>query len=217
MSLEHRLRFLGQYMRHPQVVGAVAPSSQSLAAAICTPYRRHRGPAHILEVGAGTGAITRYLGRVLGSQDRLDICEIKKEFADILEREVLAGPDFRGPVQKGRVRLLRMPVQQISCEEQYDYVISGLPLTVFSLQDVQEILSVIRRCLKPGGVFSYYEYVGMRRASQVLSLGKARDRYRSVSNFLREHIRLHQYDCQTVFRNLPPAHARHLRFDPVPA
>lgn len=213
VSLEHRLRFLQQYFRQPQVVGAVAPSSASLAAAVCRPYRMHNnGPASILEVGAGTGAITRYLGGVFGPKDHLDICEIKPEFADILEEHVLSRPEFHQGVSTGRIRLLRMAVQQVNATEKYDYVISGLPLTAFPLGDVQEILSVIRRSLKPGGVFSYYEYVGVRRVTEVFAMGKTRDRVKSVSGYLDENIRRHQYDKQTIFRNLPPAHARHLRF-----
>lgn len=215
MSLEHRLRFLQQYFRHPHVVGAVAPSSVSLAAAVCRPYRHHQGRARVLEVGAGTGAITRYIGKVLRPGDELDICEIKPEFADILERDVLGLADFAAARAEGRVRLLCMSAQEIPGDEIYDFIISGLPLTAFPLKDVQEILGVIRRCLKPGGVFSYYEYVGVRRATEVLAFGKARDRFRSVSDFLDENIRRHQIGKQTVLRNLPPAHARHLRFSPA--
>lgn len=188
------------------------PSSRSLAAAICTPYRRHTGPARVLEVGAGTGAITRYLGRILGRNDFLDICEISNELADILERDVLSGSDFVVPLRERRVRLLRMPVQRVEADGQYDFVISGLPLTAFTVDMVEEIMDVIRRCLKPEGVLSYYEYVGVRRASEVLFLGEKRIRYRQVSRCLTDNIRRHQFDKQTVLRNLPPAHARHLRF-----
>ena len=212
MSLETRLRFLKQYIRHPARVGAVAPSSRTLAAAVCGPLRRHAGPAHILEVGAGTGAITKYLGTILGPEDRLDINEISHEFADILERDVLSSREFAPALREGRVRVLRMPVQQIPADQKYDFVISGLPLTAFSLKDVQDVISVIQRVLKPGGVFSYYEYIGARKASIVFSPSEKRDHRRQVSGFLTENIRRHQYDKQVVLRNIPPAHARHLRF-----
>lgn len=212
LSLEHSISFFRQYLRTPELVGAFVPSSRSLAAAVCTAYRRHNGPARVLEVGAGTGAITRYLGRILGRNDFLDICEISDELADILERDVLSGSDFAAPLQERRVRLLRMPVQRIQAEGQYDFVISGLPLTAFTVEMVNEILDVLRRALKPEGVLSYYEYVGVRRASEVLFLGQKRVRYRQVSRCLTDNIRRHQFDKQTVLRNIPPAHARHLRF-----
>ena len=207
-----RWRFLRRYVRDPNVVGAVAPSSKALAAAVCEPYRHAKGASTVLEVGAGTGAVTRHLGRVLRESDRLDICEIHPEFADILEQDVLCSPEFIPAVERGRVRLLRQPVQTLPGENTYDFVICGLPLTAFELADVEEIFSVIRRCLKPDGVFSYFEYVGLRKTSRALSLGRRRARMRDVSRYLNTTIRAHEFDRHMVLGNFPPAHARHLRF-----
>lgn len=198
-------------MCDPHGVGAISPSSRALAMALAEPFRQHIGPATVLEVGAGTGAITGYLGTVLKEGDVLDVCEIQPEFADILERDVLSRPVFAPAMREGRVRVLRMPVQMLPFENRYDYVISGLPLTVFDLPMVEEVFAVMRRCLKPEGVFSYFEYVGMRRTSRSLAMGKRRQRIRSVSSYLSEMIRRHQFAQRTVLRNLPPAHARHLR------
>jgi len=78
---------------------------------------------------------------------------------------------------------------------------------------VEEVFAVIRRAIKPGGVLSYFEYVGLRRLSVALSLGTKRSRIRKVSDYLSDNIRTHQFDRRTVIRNLPPAHARHLRFE----
>ncbi|MFQ5413658.1 MAG: methyltransferase [Phycisphaerae bacterium] len=166
----------------------------------------------MLEVGAGTGAVTRYLGGILGPRDTLDVCEIEPTFADILERDVLADRAFAPGVVSGRVRLLRRPVQAIGVVDHYDFVISGLPLTAFTLDTVAEILGVIRGCLRPGGVLSYFEYVGLRRVSRALSLGRHRARVRGVSAYLSDHIRRYEFDRQTVLTNLPPAYARHFRY-----
>jgi phosphatidylethanolamine/phosphatidyl-N-methylethanolamine N-methyltransferase len=186
-----------------------------MAMALCEPLRRADGPSRVLEVGAGTGPITRYLGTILGPGDELDICEIQPEFARILERDVLTNHDFAPLVAAGRVRLFQSPVQDLPYEDRYDFVISGLPLTAFELPLVEEVFTVIRRAIKPGGVLSYFEYVGLRRLSAALSLGPKRLRIRQVSDYLTDNIRSHQFDRRTVLRNLPPAHARHLRFEAV--
>jgi len=217
VNLTHSWRFFRRYLVEPRVVGALTPSGRALALALCEPYRNCHRPARILEVGAGTGGITRHLAAMLKRGDRLDICEIQREFADILERDILEHPQIAPAVAEGRIRVLCQPVQQIAEEKRYDFVISGLPFTAFNLEDVEEIFEVIRRCLRPGGVFSYFEYVAMRRTSALLSVGRGRDRYRSVSAFLTQRIREHQFDRRTVLQNLPPAHARHLRFDATPA
>ncbi len=212
MSLGHRLRFLKGYLGDPTTVGAVAPSSPGLAGALCEPFSRRTKPARVLEVGAGTGPITRRLGKLIGDKDELDVCEIQPEFAEILDREVLGGPDFAAAVAEGRVRLLCCPVQEIAAEEPYDFIISGLPLTAFELPDVKDVFAAFRRCLKPDGVLSYFEYVGLRRLSCSLGVGERRARVRSVSAFLTDQIRRHQFDRRNVLINIPPAHARHFRF-----
>ena len=213
VSIAHSWRFLRGYFREPRVVGAIAPSSRMLAMAVSEPYRRYRRPARVLEVGAGTGAVTRYLGPILKSTDELDICEIRRDFADIIERDVLGQPEFIPAVESGRVRLLCQPAQEISTDGQYDFVISGLPFTAFDLEDVSDIFDVIRGCLRPNGVFSYYEYWGLRKTSRLLALGRGRDRIRAVSDYLTQHLRAHQFAQQTVFQNVPPALAHHLRFN----
>jgi phospholipid N-methyltransferase len=212
--LDQRWRFLKGYLGNPNTVGSVAPSSRSLAAALCEPYRRFEKAAAVLEVGAGTGAITRHLGALLSREDELDICEIQADFADILERDVLTRADLAPGVDAGRVRLLRTPVQELSTENRYDFIISGLPLSAFELRDVRDVFGVVRRSLKPGGVFSYFEYMGLRRTSYLFAVGKRRQRIRSVSSFLSQKIHDHQIYRRAVLANFPPAHARHLRFDP---
>ncbi|MEK6675236.1 MAG: methyltransferase [Planctomycetota bacterium] len=213
MAIDTSLKFLKEYLRNPRSVGSMVPSSQALAAAVCDPYRRCKKPAAVLEVGAGTGPITKYLGTILKPEDHLDVCELNEDFADTLEEEVLSNGDFRSAVAAGRVNLLRKPIQEIDAVERYDFVISGLPFTSFGIRDVRAILNVIRRCLKPGGTFSYYEYVGLRRASRTLSLGKKRKRVAQVSEYLSRSIAKHQFKEKTILRNFPPAYARHLRFD----
>lgn len=213
MSVTHRWRFLKRYLSDPHGVGAVAPSSAGLAAALCEPFRECRQPARVLEVGAGTGAVTRHLGKLLGDQDELDICEVETEFADILERDVLTRSDFAPAMSTGRVRLLRIAVQDLPGQDRYDFIISGLPLSSFELAEVQDIFNVIRKSLKPGGTFSYFEYVGLRRTARWLSLGERRQRIQSVSSYLTNHIRSHQFGRRMVLANFPPARARYLKFD----
>jgi len=212
-ALETQLRFFGTFLKEPHRVGAVAPSSSRLCAALCGPARAFKGPRYLLEVGAGTGAATRQIGKILTSDDRLDICEISDKFADILERDVLSAPGFSKHVKDGRVRLLRMPVQELPGERQYDFVLSGLPLTSFALRDVEAVFDVVRRVLKPGGVFSYFEYMWLRRTRRVLTVGPKRQQIRDVSAYLTQELRRHRFAKSQVFRNIPPAYAHHLRFD----
>lgn len=213
MQIADHFRFIRRYVRAPHVVGAVTPSSRVLAEALCRYYRDDPKPATVLEVGAGTGSITRYLGTILGDADSLDICELQPSFVKILRRNVVSNKTFAPAMRAGRVQVIGKPVQALSGTNRYDYVISGLPFTVFDIEDVREIFGVIRRVLKPGGVLSYFEYVAMRKVWRSCTLGRTRNRMRQVCAFLNQQIHAHQFDHETVLKNLPPAHARHLRFE----
>jgi len=213
VSLVTSLRFLGRCLADPATVGSVTPSSQSLAAALTAPLAAHDGPVRVLEIGAGTGAVTRRLAALLGPADRLDVCEIDPTFVRILERTVLATGALAAATAEGRVRLLHCPVQDLDAPERYDYVISGLPMTAFEPKEVRAILRAIQRSLRPGGVFSYFEYAGIRRLMKMSPSRRWRRRIRAVSTLLDAHIREYQVAKRTVYRNLPPAHARHWRFD----
>lgn len=150
---------------------------------------------------------------MLTDKDHFDVCELQPEFADILERDVLSKPPFAQMASEGRMRLFRKPVQKIEGSNLYDFIISGLPLTAFELDDVKNVFSVYKRLLKPNGVLSYFEYTWLRQTSRVLALGKSRTRLRAVNAYLTSNIRDHEFACRAVLNNIPPAHARHLRFN----
>lgn len=67
-------RFLRNFIRDPRATGAVAPAtaalSRSVATAVHAAYARHRGATaagealQVLELGAGTGALTRRISRL---------------------------------------------------------------------------------------------------------------------------------------------------------
>ena len=215
MSLIESWHFLRRLVVAPQQVGAVLPSSRWLVAALTSPFAARTAPARVLEVGAGTGPVTRRLARLLGRQDRLDICEIDLKFIRLIEQTLLIGGPLAAARAQGRVGLLHCPVQEIDAEDRYDFVISSLPLNSLDTGDVEMILDAIQRSLKPGGIFSYFEYVGARRLLSVSPNRRLRRRIRATSSVLDRRIRSHQVARRTVLANIPPAHARHWQFEPA--
>ena len=177
------------------------------------PFRSRTRPARVLEVGAGTGAVTRHLGFELGEEDELTVCEPHPDLARHLNHEVLSQSQFRRAVLERRVSVRACPVEEMDGDHRFDYIIAGLPFTAFELSQIESILTTVRRMLRPGGVFSYFEYVGMRRLKRQLSLGAGRRHNRAVSALLDDHIGRYEVARRTVLANVPPAHARHWRFD----
>jgi len=205
--------FLKRFLAAPQQVGSILPSSRGLARALVAPYAKHDGPARVLEVGAGTGPVTAELARIIGPQDEIDVCEIDDHFAAVLHEKYFKSGPLADAARAGRARLMNQPMQAIEGEDRYDFIISGLPLNGFEPPLVRDILACIQRLLKPGGTYSYFEYAAARRLLRWSINGKTRRRVTQVSSMVGALIGKHEIDRQLIFVNMPPAYARHLRFE----
>jgi phospholipid N-methyltransferase len=202
--------FYRQFRQQYRNTGSILPSGRPLARALASEFRRRAGPAHVLEVGPGTGAVTAQILRQMRPDDRLDIVEINEHFVALLRRRFEQEPLFRS--RRDRVRLFHAPLQEVLGEGVYDFLISGLPLNNFPLALVREIFQAYRRLLKPGGVLSYFEYLGIRRLKGVFVGRRERRHLHVLGRFLGRRLRAYEFRHQDVLLNVPPAVARHLRF-----
>ncbi|MGH7200928.1 MAG: rRNA adenine N-6-methyltransferase family protein, partial [Planctomycetaceae bacterium] len=93
--MREHFEFFRQFRGRSKSIGAIVPSSRFLAGAITEPYRRRKRPARILEVGPGTGAVTRKIVERLTPDDRFDLVELNESFAALLQRRFRVDPVFR--------------------------------------------------------------------------------------------------------------------------
>jgi phospholipid N-methyltransferase len=192
------------------------PSSRFLARALVAEMRKPRGSCRILEVGPGTGPVTREILRQLRPGDQFDIVEINERFVTLLRERFAQEPLFRS--RQHQVSLIHSPLQELPGDAAYDFMVSGLPLNNFSVSLVREIFTAYRRLLKPGGILSYFEYALIRQLKMPFAKRKERKRLRCVGRLVDRNIQAHQFRADLVYFNVPPAVARHLRFtDPAPA
>jgi phospholipid N-methyltransferase len=207
--------FFHEFRRHFQTTGAILPSTRFLARALAKPLRDRRPPCRILEVGPGTGSVTREIVRRMQPGDRLDAVEINTRFVDLLRQRVAVERVFEGC--RERIRIIPSAVEDLEGESVYDYIISGLPLNNFSVALVREIFAAYNRLLKPGGMLSYFEYALLRQLRTPFVNRRERRRLFRIGRVLRNYIHDYQVRLERIFINVPPATVRHLRLKPARA
>jgi phospholipid N-methyltransferase len=205
--------FFREFRQNFHTTGAILPSSRFLARALASQLRQPRPACRILEVGPGTGSVTRAIVRQMGPDDRLDCVEINERFVALLRERVKNDRAFQE--RRAQIEVIHAPVEQIVGESVYDYVVSGLPLNNFSVDSVREIFRSLTRLIKPGGTLSYFEYTLVRHLKTPLVGREERRRLSEVGQVLGDYIREFQVRRDHVVFNVPPAMARHLRLKPV--
>ncbi len=206
------LTFFGEFRRAFRTTGALAPSGRGLARCVCKPLAQHSGPCRILEVGSGTGAVTREIVRVVDADMQLDLVELNERFVSYLQGRFEREPAFQRV--SAQTTIFAQPVEELEAEPVYDFIISGLPFNNFAPEDVKQILRHLVRLLKPNGTLSFFEYLWIRRAKSVFSRHDERRRLGGVGCVVNWFVDRYQIREHKVFSNLPPALVHHLQCVP---
>ncbi|MFE5581051.1 class I SAM-dependent methyltransferase [Kitasatospora sp. NPDC056531] len=214
------LLFLAEALRTFHDTGALAPSGAELVNALVVPVTsRPDRPISVLEVGAGTGVVTRRLAQVLRPGDRLHVVEANPRFAERLREDpVLAARRPGVGLRLSACRVEELPKAGAEgagaapgSEERYDVIVSGLPFTNFEPTQVRDLLDLYLRLLAPGGELTYFGYLGTTTARTLVSGPRQSAHHRVVARLLRRFEATYGLGERTVWRNLPPARAYLLR------
>ena len=148
--LAERGRFLRSFLAHPRQVGAVLPTTRRTVEAMLemAPVARARC---VVELGAGTGQLTREIVPRLAADARLLAFEIDPALAAKLSGE-LADP---------RVRVIADSAANLEAHlngRRPEVIFSALPYTSLPTPVRREILTVARRVLADDGVMVVLQY-----------------------------------------------------------
>jgi phospholipid N-methyltransferase len=141
--------FIKSWIRNPLAVGALAPSSKSLAKLMA----RDIGPgSRVLELGAGTGTVTEALLANGVAPEDLYLVERDRQLVKILQRRFP-----RCHVVATDALDLELPC---GADRSFDFVVSGLPLLCFSVDKRYRALQRALEVLKPHGRLHQFTYAG---------------------------------------------------------
>lgn len=151
MLMSDSLAFLRAWLHNPKAIGAVMPSGAALARLMTAHVSQLGGP--VIELGPGTGVLTRALLARGVPPHRLALVESDPHFADALAR--------RHP----QATLLRMDAAHLGQtdslfgDERACAVVSGLPLLSMPKAQVAAIIQgVFARQLRSDGMFYQFTY-----------------------------------------------------------
>lgn len=143
-------RFFLSWLQNPLTVGAVAPSGRELARLMTAGLA---SGARVIELGAGTGTLTQaILERGVCPSD-LHIIEQNEEFAAMLRGRFPSCPVVAGDAE-------RLARHLHGLKGSVDFVISGLPLLLFTAARKARVLQQALTMLAKGGCIHQFTYGG---------------------------------------------------------
>ncbi len=201
--------FFKEFIRNFHTTGAVLPSGPWLCNALARYVGEGDAPRRVLEVGPGTGVVTRRIVPRLGDEDHLDLVELNASFVKRLcydfEHDSVLQP------AANRVEMHQIPIQDLARERRYDVIVSGLPLNNFSAELVEKIFDTFTCLLKPGGTLSFFEYIAVRRIKALVSRGDERRRLRQIDGILSSMLDTHEIRRECIAANVLPAWVHHVK------
>jgi len=191
--LTERMEFFGAFLRRPARVGAILPSSSALAREMVWNCNLREADT-VVELGPGTGAITRMIVEAIGKEtlffalelDRRNFHGLRRRFPHV---KVYHDSAENMPKYLGQHDRLKA-----------DCVISALPWGNMRPKLQSQILGAIFDSLRPGGIFAAMGYWHACR-------------YPTTRHFRRQ-LEKHFKQITTsriVWLNVPPAVVYHCR------
>ena len=146
---DHSL-FLSKFLKHGVEIASVAPSSRWLSEASIRKIDWKQANV-VVELGAGTGPITRELAKRAPLVCRVVVIERDPDFGRLLSERFTDLPNFE--VIVGDVADLTMILGKLGIDR-VDHIVSGLPVPSFSKSIQDKLFLSVRRLLAAEGFFS---------------------------------------------------------------
>ena len=208
MSISERFAFFSQVRGNFEETGGIQPPSRYLAEAMAAPLRRFRladanTPVRILEIGPGTGAITRAICTCMGPQDKLDCYEINEEFVRYLGGAIHRD-EILAPVAD-QIHIHHAPAQELTKGDRFDFAICSAPLNNFDAATINAILEPMLAAVTEQGTATLFEYVFFPALRRAFAQRALRTRLREAQSEKSQWLTRCGRNSMLVLRNLPPA------------
>jgi phospholipid N-methyltransferase len=186
--MNENIQFLQAFLKNPLKVGAVAPSSPDLAWQMLEGIVPEKDNI-IIELGVGTGAITKYVREILPNRDSYLGIELDSRLVSSINARY---PEMN--VVKGNACDLSA-IHETSGLGKASYILCCLPFVTLPEEVAGKVLSEIEKYMEQGCLFRAFQYAHGYYTPAAIRLRKfMRDRY----GFSKR--------SKLVAKNVPPAY-----------
>lgn len=185
--------FFIQFIKDLKKTGAIAPSSKFLARDLVDQLQadvtqNNCEALNILELGPGTGPLTKEIARLLRPQDHLDLVEIQENFYRIVDEKF----------DQENIEVHFGDILKFNPQRTYDYIFSSLPYENMSAAVTKAIWEKKLSLCTNHAYICYFKYVKFRNFK---------------SDFEEQMVNEYGHDKKVVLRNIPPAKLYTLQID----
>jgi len=167
--LGEALLFARNFLRHPNMLGSIIPSSRFLVDLVLEPIEWGHTRV-IVEYGPGVGTFTGEILRRMRSDAQLVAIETNRDFVRFLQRAL---PDPRLHVVHDSAAELQSVLMRLALPAPR-YIISGIPLGSMPDPVRTDIAVKSRAALEPGGAFLVYQFTARALPSLQRTFGDVR-------------------------------------------
>jgi len=178
-----RSGFFKEWVRAPLVTASIVPSSRFLSRAMARGV--NPDTKCVIELGPGTGVITRCLLDHGVAEESLVLVEINHFFANQLRKKFPRARVIHGSAER---------LQDLHFEHLPEAAVSGIPFMSMTNARVRAILESVFSCMAPGGKYIQFTYAPRC----------------PVNRELRGQLKLDHELFELVLRNIPPASVYHI-------
>ncbi|HEY0428797.1 MAG TPA: rRNA adenine N-6-methyltransferase family protein [Pyrinomonadaceae bacterium] len=186
--MNENIQFLQAFFKNPLKVGAITPSSPELASKMIEGIRPDENNV-VLELGVGTGAITKFLQEVVLDEKSYLGIELDGNLVKSLRTKFPALKIIRGNACELE------KIHQKSSLGKVGYIICCLPFVSLPNEVGEKILSEIDKFMQQGCVFRTFQYAhGYYMPSAIKLREFMRNRYGKAKR------------SPLIVKNVPPAY-----------
>ena len=186
--MNENIEFFQAFLKNPLKVGAIAPSSPELAQKMLKGLVPNEENI-ILELGVGTGAITKFLQEIVPNEKSYLGIELDKDLVKSLKKNFPYLKIIRGNACDA------FSIHQKSGFGKVEYIICCLPFVSIPNEVGEIILAEIDRFMEKGCVFRTFQYAhGFYFPSAIKLREHMRDRYGKAQK------------SRLIVKNVPPAY-----------